>query len=272
MLESILDFNEVDKSPYLTFVWALLISTVGIMLSTQLFYKVTISDVSFNLTGMFSVIFTIIPSAYFLTSVIKHEEEMEEEACLKHYQKKFFQRHEKDILMFLFYFLGVTFAFAIWSFVLPADFFQVQLVKIHEIRAAMSGYITGTITKGSFPSFVAIFSNNIEVMVFAFIFSLLFGCGAIFIIVWNASILGTCIGELSKNVFEVPMVSLSFLPHGIPEVVGYLCAGLAGGLLSAAVLRCRSSDVLKIIVFDALKIMLVGVFFILLAAGIEVYF
>jgi uncharacterized membrane protein SpoIIM required for sporulation len=272
MLESILNYHEVEKSPYLTFVWALLVSTVGILLSTQLFYKVTIANVSFNLTGMFSVIFTIIPSVYFITSVIKKEEKMEEEACLKHYQQKFFKRHEKDILMFLFYFLGVTVSFALWSFVLPEDFFQVQLVKIHEIRAAMSGYVTGTITKGSFSSFLAIFSNNMEVMIFAFIFSLLFGCGAIFIIVWNASVLGVCIGELAKDIFEVPIVALSFLPHGIPEIIGYLCAGLAGGLLSAAILRCRSSEVMEIIFFDALKIILVGAFFIFIAAGIEVYF
>jgi len=272
MLESILGFREVDKSPYLTFVWALLISTVGILISTQLFYKVTISNVSFNLTGMFSVIFIIIPSAYFLTMVINKEEEIEEEECRKHYEKDFFKRHEKDILMFLFYFLGVTLAFAIWSFILPEDFFQVQLVKIMDIRAAVSGGVTGSITKGSFPSFMAILSNNVEVMIFAFIFSLLFGAGAVFIIVWNASILGVCIGELSKTLYEIPIVSLTFLPHGIPEVVGYLCAGLAGGLISAAILRCRSSEILKIIFVDSLKILLFGVMFILIAAGIEVYF
>jgi len=272
MLESILNFHEVDKSPYLTFVWALLITTVGILLSTQLFYKVTISNVSFNLTGMFSVIFTIIPSVYFLTTVINKEEEMEEEACLKHYQKKFFKRHEKDILMFLFYFLGVTVAFSVWSFILPSDFFQVQLVKINEIRAAVSGEITGVIVKGNFNSFLAITFNNLEVMMFAFIFSLLYGAGGIFIIVWNASILGTCIGELSKSIYEIPIVTLTFLPHGIPEIVGYLFAGLAGGLISAAILRCRSSEVLEIIFFDSLKILLIGVLFIIGAAGIEVYF
>ncbi|MEE9323549.1 MAG: stage II sporulation protein M [Candidatus Aenigmarchaeota archaeon] len=271
MLESILSFREVEKSPYLTFVWALMIATIGILFSTQLFYRVQISGVSFNLTGMFAVVFTIIPSVYFLTSIIKKEEQIEEEACRKHYKQGFFRRHEKDLLMFLFYFLGVTVAFSVWALILPADFFQVQLIKIHEIRAAMSGGVTGVITKGSFPSFLAILTNNLEVMVFAFIFSLLFGAGAVFIIVWNASILGTAIGEISKSVFEIPAVTLSFLPHGIPEIVGYLCAGLAGGLISAAILRCRSTRVLKIIFLDSIKILMVGIFFILIAAGIEVY-
>ncbi len=274
MLESILNFREVEKSPYLTFVWALMISTVGILFSTQLFYRVTISGVSFNLTGMFAVIFTIIPSVYFLTTVIKKEEEQEEKDYEQHKKVGFFERHEKDILMFLFYFFGVTVTFAIWSFILPADFFQVQLVKINEIRAAVAGTgaITGQIVKGDFGSFIAIFTNNFEVMIFAFIFSLLFGAGAVFILVWNASILGTAIGELSKSIFEIPLVTLSFLPHGIPEIIGYLCAGLAGGIVSAAILRCKSSNILKLILIDSLKILLVGVFFILIAAGIEVYF
>jgi uncharacterized membrane protein SpoIIM required for sporulation len=94
----------------------------------------------------------------------------------------------------------------------------------------------------------------------------------VFIIVWNASILGVAIGELSKYFWEIPIKTLMFLPHGIPEIIGYLCAGLAGGLLSAAILRCRSTDVLKIIFLDSLKIILLGVVFILIAAGIEVYF
>lgn len=271
MLESILNMREVEKSPYLTFIWALMITTVGILFSTQLFYRVTISGVSFNLTGMFSVVFTIIPSVYFLTSVIKKEEQMEEKACREHYSQGFFDKHRSDILMFLFYFLGVTVAFAVWAFVLPNDFFQVQLVKILEIRSAVSGGITAGIVKGSFSSFLAILFNNLEVMVFAFIFSLLFGAGAVFILVWNASILGTAIGELSKSVFDIPIVTLSFLPHGIPEIIGYLCAGIGGGLISAAILRCRSSDILKVIMFDSLKIVALGAAFIFLAAGIEVY-
>ncbi|NIP40018.1 MAG: hypothetical protein GTN39_00710 [Candidatus Aenigmarchaeota archaeon] len=269
MLESLLKFREVEKSPYLTFVWALMITTIGILFSTQLSYRIQVSGGGIaNLTGLFAVIFTIVPSVYFLTTVIKKEEEKEEEACRKHYKQSFWQKHQNDILMFLFYFLGVTFAFAIWAFVLPTDFFQVQLAKIYEIRSAVTG---AAIAKGSFSGFLMILTNNLQVMMFAFIFSLLFGAGAVFIIVWNASVLGVYIGELSKSIIEIPIVSLSFLPHGIPEVLGYLCAGLAGGLISAAILRCRSKEILKLIMWDALKILLLGVFLLVVAAGIEVY-
>ncbi|NIO21365.1 MAG: hypothetical protein GTN76_11665 [Candidatus Aenigmarchaeota archaeon] len=269
MLESLLRFKEVEKSPYLTFVWALMITTIGILFSTQLSYRIQVPGGGVaNLTGLFAVIFTIVPSVYFLTTVIKKEEEKEEEACRKHYQQSFWDKHGNDILMFLFYFFGVTFAFAIWALVLPTDFFQVQLAKIEEIRSAVTG---AAIQKGSFSGFMTIFTNNLQVMMFAFIFSLLFGAGAVFIIVWNASVLGVFIGKLSKTILHIPAESLRFLPHGIPEVLAYLCAGLAGGLISAAILRCRSTDILKVIVWDSVKILLLGILLLVVAAGIEVY-
>jgi uncharacterized membrane protein SpoIIM required for sporulation len=268
MLESVLKFREIEKSPYLTFVWALMIASVGILLSTQLSYKINAGGTIVDLTGVFAVLFTIIPSVYFLTMIIKKEEKMEQDALEKHYRKGFWERHERDLMFFLFYFLGVMFAFSIWAFILPADMFQIQLSKIYEIRSAVTG---AAITKGSLDSFLSILTNNLEVLVFSFVFSLLFGAGAVFIIVWNASVLGVYIGELSKSVFEIPIVTLQFLPHGIPEVVGYLAAGLSGGLLSAAILRSHRKDVLLKIAFDSLKIMFVGAMFIILAAAIEVY-
>lgn len=269
MLESLLNFKEVEKSPYMTFVWALMITTIGILFSTQLSYKIEVSGGGVaNLTGLFAVIFTIVPSVYFLTTVIKKEEEKEEVCLIRHYDQGFWGKHGNDILMFMFYFFGVTFAFAIWAFVLPTDFFQVQLMKVEEIRSAVTGV---AIQKGSMSSFNAVLFNNVQVMMFAFIFSLLFGAGAVFIIVWNASVLGVFIGKLSKTIFHIPLETLRFLPHGIPEILAYLCAGLAGGLVSAAVLRCRSMKVLKLIVWDSLKILLIGLLLVVLAAWIEVY-
>jgi uncharacterized membrane protein SpoIIM required for sporulation len=269
MIESLLNFKEVDRSPYLIFLWGLIVSTIGILISTQLYYKIQISNTVINLSGIFSVLFTIIPSTYFLTLFIKKEEKIEEEEIKTHQEKKFWSRHEKEILIFLFYFLGVTFSFALWSFILPTEYFQIQMAKIQEIRTNIA---TGlVVSKGNFNTFTNILINNLQVTGFAFIFSLLFGCGAIFIIVWNASVLGVYIGELSKSFYEIPIVSLSFLPHGIPEICGFLCAGLAGGLLSSAIIRNRGGKVIEIIFFDCLKILLLSIFFIFIAALIEVY-
>ncbi len=268
MLESLMNFKEVNKSPQLTFLWAFLITTVGILFSTQISYKVALSETVINLSGIFSVLFTIIPSVYFLTFLIKKEESIEEDEIKRHYEKKFWERHEKDLMFFIFFFLGVTLAFAVWAFVLPSDTFHIQISKIQEIRSGMTGNI---VSRSNFNSFIIIVMNNLEVMILAFVFSLLFGAGAVFIIVWNASVLGVFIGNLAKSIIEIPIVTLSFLPHGIPEVLGYLCAGLSGGILSAAIMRCHKTYILKRIFIDTSEIFLLGAVLIVIAAAVEVY-
>jgi uncharacterized membrane protein SpoIIM required for sporulation len=274
MLESLIKYSEIEKRPWITFLWALLISSVGVLFSIQLSYQIQASGTTINLAGLFSVIFTIIPSVYFLTVFIKKQESMDEKDIEKHYEKGFWMRHDRDILIFLFYFFGLTFAFAFWAFMLPAGTFQIQTMKIQEIRVLAgnmfeSRMLEGTASGGELGSFVKVLTNNMQVMGFAFIFSLLFGAGAVFIVVWNASILGVYIGRLSESLFHIPGVSLSFLPHGIPEIAGYLIAGLAGGVISAAVIRGHKKSIIIGVTIDAMKLLGLAFLFILLGALIE---
>jgi hypothetical protein len=246
----------------------------------HLSYTVRISGTTLNLSGIFVVLFTIIPSVYFLTIYIKRQEGLDEKDIEKHYSRGFWMRHDRDILVFLFYFGGLTASFALWSFFCgpfnplggiiscPADTFQIQLMKVQEIRS-----VTGNLLEGSgvdhYKDFGRVFGNNMQVLGFAFLFSLLFGAGAVFIVVWNASILGSFIGKLSETFFHIPGVSLNFLPHGIPEIGGYLLAGLAGGLISAAVIRGHRQEILMGIIMDAVKLLALSVLFIFLGALIE---
>ena len=105
----------------------------------------------------------------------------------------------------------------------------------------------------------------------AFVFALIFGAGAVFVIVWNASVLGVFIGSYSKSLWEIPIVGLSFLPHGIPEIGAYLLAGLAGGLISAAVLRKNPRAVTEAIVWDAGKLLALAVILVFIGAVVEVF-
>ncbi|MBN2331094.1 MAG: stage II sporulation protein M [Candidatus Aenigmarchaeota archaeon] len=269
MLESLIKYNEIERHPWITFLWALLISSVGVLFSMQLSYQIQVSGNVLNLTGIFSVIFTIIPSVYFLTIFIKKQESMDEKDIARHYEKGFWTRHDRDILIFLFYFFGLTFSFAFWAFMLPGGTFQIQTMKIQEIRVLAGNILSGSAASNSVMDFSKVFVNNLQVMMFAFVFSLLFGAGAVFIVVWNASILGVYIGKLSESLFHIPMVSLSFLPHGIPEIAGYLMAGLAGGVISAAIIRGHKMEIVIGVVIDALKLLGMAFLFVLLGALIE---
>jgi uncharacterized membrane protein SpoIIM required for sporulation len=269
MLESLVKYGDIEKHPWITFLWALLISSVGVLFSIQLSYQIQVSGNLINLTGLFSVIFTIIPSVYFLTMFIKKQESMDEKDIEKHYEKGFWMRHDKDVLIFLFYFFGLTFSFAFWSFMLPAGTFQIQTMKIQEIRVLAGNVLAGSAASSDLLSFTRVLLNNLQVMSFAFIFSLLFGAGAVFIVVWNASILGVYIGRLSESLFHIPGVSLSFLPHGIPEIAGYILAGLAGGIISAAIIRGHKKDIVVSIILDAFKLLGLALLFVFLGALIE---
>ncbi len=269
MLESLVNFKEINEKPYMMAIWAFIICCIAVLISSQ----VPLSVPGTN-SGFIVVLFVIIPSVYFITHFLKKEEEIEEGDIARHNYKNFWSRHEKDILILLFYFFGLTIAFSIWSFFLPQSFFSAQLTKINEIQGMQTfvadplmGQATGAAAGPA--AFNKILFNNLQVMFFSFIFSFIFGAGAIFIIAWNASVLGVYIGQLSKYVWHIPIVSLSFLPHGIPEIAGYLAAGLAGGLMSAAIIRKNSSETLRAVSVDVAKILVIGVILIVLGAGIE---
>ncbi|MBI4021110.1 MAG: stage II sporulation protein M [Candidatus Aenigmarchaeota archaeon] len=248
MIEALINLREMEERPYLTFVWAFLITTVAIIITSQ--FR-SVQGISF---GFFAVLFTIIPSVYFLTVLIRREERREEKG------DRFWEIHGRDIGILLLFFFGITLAFAVWSFILPDGSFSTQVDKIQEIR--------GAVTQPG--AFEAILANNIQVMVVSFILSLVFGAGAVFIIVWNASVLGVYIGQISQALEHIPLVSLGFLPHGIPEIGGYLAAALAGGILSASILR-RREDIMGRILLDSLKLLGLGVLLIVVGAWIEVY-
>jgi uncharacterized membrane protein SpoIIM required for sporulation len=265
MLESLLNFKELNRKPYLMFVWAFIICLVSIAVSVQLSYEVVVSGSTVSLTGLFAVLFIVMGSVYLITMIIKKEERIEEKQIIKYHQQSFWPRHKKDIMLIMLYFAGLTLAFAISASVLPAETFQVQVSKINQIQG-----ITGAAIDYN-ALFTQILSNNIQVLIFSFFFSFIFGAGAAFILAWNASILGVYIGQISQSVWSIPVVSMAFIPHGIPEIAGYVCAGLAGSLISAAIIRKHRKGVLKIITTDSLKVLLLGIVLILIAAGIEAY-
>jgi len=274
MLESVIKYKEIEKYPWIMFFWALLISTVGILFSLQLSYQIQLSGASVDLTGLFAVIFTIIPSVYFLTLIVKRHEKMDEQDLARHYEKGFWQRHDRDVIIFLLYFFGLTFSFAFWAFTLDSGTFQIQLMKIQEIRAMSGNLLSGSTLSGSASGgesmkFIQVLINNLNVTAFAFIFSLLFGAGAVFIVVWNASILGVYIGRLSETLLHIPGVALGFLPHGIPEIAGYLLASISGGVISAAIIRGHGKPIVLRVIADSMKLLALALLFVLLGALIE---
>jgi uncharacterized membrane protein SpoIIM required for sporulation len=105
----------------------------------------------------------------------------------------------------------------------------------------------------------------------SFLFSFLFGCGAIFILAWNSSVLASAIGLVSKSyggVMAFPSAVLMFFPHGSFEISAYLIGAIAGGLVSAAFTRRKSIRFWQIIQ-DSFKLLLISFVFLIIGGIIE---
>jgi uncharacterized membrane protein SpoIIM required for sporulation len=159
---------------------------------------------------------------------------------------------DKLISLFVYVFLGLSLAITFWFVVLPQnmlhDLFYLQLNTIREINLSLSGGAVFT----SFYS--AILANNLKVLAFSVLFSFVYGAGAIFIIAWNASVIGVAMGDTIKRGLvsvgsavgfdsvagyssAISAGLLRYLMHGIPEILAYFVGALAGAMLSIAVLH-----------------------------------
>ncbi len=266
MLESLISFDTITKRPYTIFVVSFILASLGFILGNAMPIKFALGGNLINLSGVFSIIFILLPTTYMFTRYIIREESFQEKYIAKKYTKTSWKRYRLDAVVLIMFFFGSTFSFAFWSFFLPADFFQVQQAEIGKIISGPSSYATA-----SGLGFREILLNNANVMFLGFIFSLLFGAGVVFVLLWNSSLLGVRIAQLSSSLLDIPSKSIQFLPHGIFEIAGFVLAGLAGGMISAAVVRgYHKKGAFEKILFDSVSLLMIAFVFIAIGAWIEV--
>src|SRR3989344_2918019 len=118
-----------------------------------------------------------------------------------------------------------------------------------------------------------IFTNNIYVLFFTIIFSLIFGAGVIFVLAWNASVIAAAVGIFTNSsLIQLPIAFFRFFLHGIPEIASYFIVALAGGMVSVAVVNHEfGTDKFWNTLYDALNLTIIGVVILFLAALIEVF-
>ncbi|MBI3190638.1 stage II sporulation protein M [archaeon] len=265
VLESMINPKNAEDKPWHVFFIAIIYTFVAVFFSNFLFP----SQASVLTIAMITIIF--VP---FFQKLFAIEEEKDELQAEKKMHKNMWSRHSSLIFIFSAFFLGIIVAMSfIFIFIPSQNIFQLQ-------TEAISGIATGNAAaSGNFEKF---FFNNTQVMILTFVLSLLFGAGSIFILSWNASVIAVYIGYVINSLAEkgytlstayvvgVPAGIGTIILHGIPEVVAYFLAGLAGGILSVGILREKwGSKEFNMVLADGVKIFLLAEILILAAAIIE---
>ncbi|MFW5746521.1 MAG: stage II sporulation protein M [Nanoarchaeota archaeon] len=215
------------------------------------------------------VFFTVAVCVPFMHGLLKNEEAHED---LFLTESSFLDEYGHVAFGLLCLFIGITAGYVLLYFLMPASLQEV----LFSAQEATVTSINGRMTLGGV--LADIVANNMVVLLLSLALSFLYGFGALTIIVWNSSIVAYAIGmfvteALSKvsGVFAFGWAFLRYFLHGIPEIGAYFIAGLAGGILSIAVMNHDISTKRgKKVLYDAFQLAVLSALLIILAGVIEV--
>jgi uncharacterized membrane protein SpoIIM required for sporulation len=219
-------------------------------------------------SSLVMVFFTVISCLYVVQNAVIAEELKDRDFFS---EKKILMSHARALKFLLFLFLGFVFAFTFWTIVLPVNAvstsFNLQSSALSDIK-----FLTGNVFSDS--GFYTILINNFKVAFISFFLALFYGAGAIFILVWNASVMGFVIGDLARNTFglsSLPIIASKSFLHGILEMAAYFTSALAGGILFVSLIKEDLVLNLKKILLDVALLIFISVSMLVIAALIECY-
>ncbi len=281
MLESIINPKEAEKGPWKMFFIGLIYASLSLLLVEAFFSKDVVLS---NYSGMIVVLFCVMFSLPFMYYSIKREEKDDETA---EGMLSVWTIHKDAILGFMWLFLGFIIAFSFWNVAIGnSELFNAQLSTYCAIndggnidncvaRYSQEGtQIEPTGAVAGMGRLFSILENNIYVMIFTLILSLIFGAGAIFVLAWNASVIAAAIGIFTKyQISEIPIGIARYMIHGLPEITAYFITALAGGIFGVGVIRngVRGKKFLHVLE-NSVILLFVAIVILILAAVIEVFF
>jgi len=275
VLEAITNPAAAAKRPWTQIFIGFVFATAALFLSVWIFEEYA------SLVMVFFTVIAAIPFFY-ATMVIEEEKDI-----TLHGEKTLLREHARTLKYLFYTFIGFSIAYTLWYVALPtgmsANVFKIQTQTISNLNQ----HVTGNAARLTLLN--KIFLNNVKVMIFCVLFAFIYGTGALFILCWNASVIGAAAGNfirthvanyadatgLARVGAYLHGTSLSILRysiHGVPEIAAYFVAALAGGILSVAVIKkeYKTKNFEKILL-DVSDLILISVFILFVAALLEVF-
>ena len=277
VLEILINPKKAERKPWEMFFIGLLYSSIAIFLGMWIFEKYV---------SLVMVFLTVLGCTHLIQGTLKMEEEKDTRIGA---EVMLLKEHGKALSFFMFLFLGFVVSFSFWYIMLPSDAInQIFSSQIDTIRAISNMTVSGSFSSQS-RLFSQIFFNNMKVLFFCILFAFFYGAGAVFILAWNASVIGTAIGNLVRNAIsviasEAGLVSIGnyfatyslglmrYFIHGLPEILAYFTAALGAGIISIAAVRHNfGSGQFKHIVSDSFDLVAISIVILFIAALLEVF-
>jgi len=264
VLESIFPDKKIESKPLDMLVLSFIVALVSVFASFFVFPKYA---------GIITPLITALAMAPLIYRLFEEDEEEIDEVAEKKLVMGFFSRHKSIISLFTLFFVGNLLAIFVLAVVLPEpllqSIFEPQLSDISAVQSLSAA--TGDAIRPGIFEIIAF--NNLKVMAFAFLLSFLFGTGAIFILSWNASIMGIFLANYARQglYHTLLLTTTGIFPHAAVEMVAYFLAGISGGILSVGMVREKFMSVeFKLMLKDSVLLMTLSVLAVAIGAWIEV--
>ena len=274
VLENLTDLQRLKKHWYRVFAFGFFVNTVALISASVIFEPAA---------GLVSL-FLVSAAAFPLINKMFEAEEMMD----VYGGSDFFGRHAEILKIYSGFFVGVLISTSAVYFAMDQEransmfSFQLSALKTSSISDRTTGAALSAET------FNEILFNNIKVATVSFLLSIIFGAAAVFVVTWNASVIAVFVGILAKaatplfgyGVIAAPLAFLYGLLtasgaiafHGIPEIMSYFVAGLAGGIISTGLEKEKiNSGGFRRVAKDGILLFFVAILLIFVAAAIEAY-
>ncbi|MBR9675828.1 stage II sporulation protein M [Candidatus Woesearchaeota archaeon] len=272
VIESLISVKNAEKHPKEMIFFGGLYSLVAVFISFWVFREYS---------SIVLVFLTTMAASPLIYKMIKYEEKKDTQG---YSEKNLLKEHAKALSSIMWMFIGVTLMLTLIYMALP----QQNTITLFDAQISTLTQLNGQAT-ASYTFFSRIFFNNIRVLVFCILFSFLYGIGALFILNWNASVIAVALGNfILEKISEKTAILggigvggylssvtsglLRYSLHGIPEILAYVIAGLAGGIISVAIIRYDfTTKNFEKILFDTSNLLVLSIGVLFFAAIIEVY-
>ncbi len=269
VLESIFSVQGMMKKPWELIILAFIFVSISIPIAQFIQLQESIS----------TIMLVSILSIGVLVRLFDYEvEEIEEKS--KILGSRTLARHYPIVVAMGLFFIGWILGFLFWYLILPqatiSQVFSIQVGQLTSVQGQFSGFATAFQFQQAFE---VIFIHNLEVILIILGLSIIAGAGAVLVLVWNASVISVFLANYAEqfilNQSQTLIVGLSagflgILPHGFFEMLAYILAALAGGILSSAVARRAYKDPsFTLILHDIIKLAAWAVILMTIGALIE---